>query len=104
MQRTICLVGPILYSVRCTCSFKLNFMWYPQCLIQPIIGVLIWGSRGPPQQGVPGRHPYLVMVGYTIYVPVLRYWYLVRLTKRLWAAGLSLAGLLLSRSVGCGGV
>ena len=88
MQRKICLVGPFLYSVRCTCSFQLSFMWYPQCLIQPIIGALIWGSRGHPQQGVPGRHPYLIMVGYTIYVPVLRYWYLVRLTKMLWAAAL----------------
>ena len=44
---------------------------------------------GHPQQGVSGRHPYLIMVGYTIYyVPVLGGWYLVRLTKMLWAAGL----------------
>ena len=28
---------------------------------------------GHPQQGVSSRHPYLIMVGYTIYVPVLGY-------------------------------
>ena len=88
MQRKICLVDPILYSVRCPCSFQLSFMWYPQCLIQPIIGALIWGYRGHPQQGIPSRHPYLIMVGYTLYVPVLRCWYLVCLTKMLWAAAL----------------
>ena len=86
MQRKICLVEPIMYSVRCPCSFQFSFMWYPQCLIKPIIGALIWGSRGHPQQGVPGRHPYLIMESYTLYVPVLRCWYLVRLTKMLWAA------------------
>ena len=86
VQRKICLVDPILYSVRCPCSFQLSFMWYPQCFIQPIIGGLILGSRGHLQQGVPGRHPYLVMEGYTLYVPVLWCWYLVRLTKMLWAA------------------
>ena len=42
----------------------------------------------PPQHGVSGRHPYLIMVGYTIYVPVLICWYLVRLTKMLWTAAL----------------
>ena len=90
MQRKICLVEPILYSVRCRSSFQLPFMWYPQCLIQPIIGVLIWGSRGHPQQVVSGRHPYLIMVSYTIYVSVLRCWYLVRLTKMHWDVGLYL--------------
>ena len=30
----------------------------------------------------------MIMVGYTIYVPALGCWYLVRLTKMLWAAGL----------------
>ena len=85
MQRKICLVEPILYSVRCPCSFQLSLMWHPQCLIQPIIGALIWGH---PQQGDPGRHPYLIMEGNTLYVPVLRCWYLVRLTKMLWAAAL----------------
>ena len=60
----------------------------PQCLIQPIIGALICGSRGSPQQGVPGRYPYLIMEGYTLYVPVLRCWYLIRLTKMLGAAAL----------------
>ena len=73
---------------KCPCSFQLSFMWYPQCLIQPIIVALIWGSRGHPQQGLSGRHPYLIMVSYTLYVPVLRCWYLVRLTKMLCAAGL----------------
>ena len=28
---------------------------------------------GHPQQGVSSRHPYLIMVGYTMYVPVLGY-------------------------------
>ena len=90
MQRRFCLVWPFLHLVRYTCLFKLSFMWYPQCLIQPIIGALIWGSRGHPQQGVSGRHPYLIMVGYTIYVSLLRCWYLVRLTKMLCAAALTL--------------
>ena len=45
-----------------------------------------WGSRGHLQQGVPGR--YLIMEGYTLYVPVLRCWYLGRLTKMLWATAL----------------
>ena len=70
----------------------------PQCLIQHIIGVLILGSKGHPQQGASGRHPYLIMVGYTIYVAVLGYWYLVRLTKMLWAAGLVPSWLILSLS------
>ena len=47
-----------------------------------------WGPRGYPKQGVSGRHPDLIMVGYTIYVPVHRCRYLVGLTKMLWAAGL----------------
>ena len=35
-------------------------------------------------------HPYLTMSGYPLNVPVLKYWYLVPLTKVLWAAGLLL--------------
>ena len=38
--------------------------------------------------GVTGRHPYLIMEGYTLYIPVLRCWYLVCLTKMLWDAAL----------------
>ena len=44
--------------------------------------------RGHMQQGVPGRDPYLDILGYTMNAPVLRYWYLVRMIKMLWAAGL----------------
>ena len=88
LQSKICLVWPFLYFVRYTCHF--NFLSYgtPQYLIQPMIGILIWGSRGHPQQELPGRHPYMIKEGYTLYVPVLRCWYLVRLTKMLWAAAL----------------
>ena len=42
------------------------------------------------QRGVSGRHPYLTMSGYPLNVPVLKYWYLVPLTKVLWAAALYL--------------
>ena len=46
------------------------------------------GVHAPHAAGVPGRHPYLTMSGYPLNVPVLKYWYLVPLTKVLWAAGL----------------
>ena len=35
--------------------------------------------------GVHGKHPYLTMSGYPVNVLVLKYWYLVCLTKVLWA-------------------
>ena len=63
-------------------------MWYLACLIQPIILPVCWGSMRHTQRGVPGRHPYLTMSGYPLNVPVLKYWYLVPLTKVLLAAGL----------------
>ena len=53
MQRKVCLVRPFLYSVRYTCSFKLSFMWYPQCLIQPIIGALIGAPGATRSRGSP---------------------------------------------------
>ena len=53
--------------------------------LKHIILDLIWGSRVDPPQGVSGSHPYLIMGGYTLYVPVLR---CCRLTKMLWAAAL----------------
>ena len=49
-----------------------------------------FGPMGHMQLRDPGRRPYLNMLGYTVNVPVLRYWYLVRLIKVLWAAGLYL--------------
>ena len=62
------LVWSFLYFMRYICSFQLSFMWYPQCLIQPIIESLIWGSRRHPKQGVPDKHPYLIMEGYTLFI------------------------------------
>ena len=46
------------------------------------------GVRAPNAAGVPGRHLYLTMSGYPLNVPALKYWYLVPLTKVLWAASL----------------
>ena len=53
-----------------------------------------WGPYlrlyGPPAAGGLRQTSihYIIMVGYTIYVPVLGCWYLFRLTRMLWAAGL----------------
>ena len=96
LQQKICLAGAILYFVCCTCTLKIDFKWY---LIRLIKGKFwgLWGvPRGHTQQGVPGRHPYLHMVGYTIHAYVFGCWYLVRLIKLLWAAGLRVIILMFS--------
>ena len=69
-------------------TIPLGFMWYLESLIQPIILPLCWGSMRHTQRGIPCKHPYLTMSGDPRNVPVLRYWYIVPLTKVLWAAGL----------------
>ena len=60
------------------------------CVYNPSVD---WGSRGHPQPGVSVRHPYLIMEGYTLYIPVLRCWYLVCLAKMLCAAALMLSNM-----------
>ena len=62
----------IAHSILCEMSLFIStfvsFMWYPQCLIRPIIEALIWGSRDHPSQWVSSRHPYMIMIGYTIII------------------------------------
>ena len=88
LQQTICLAGAIVYSAGCIYSLKIGFRWYLQCLIKRIFGPLFEAHSGHMQQGVSGRHPYLHTVNHTMDAGVVKYWYLVRLIKMLWAAGL----------------
>ena len=72
-------IWPFLYNtLTSTLFYVISSKW---SIIQ------IWYYVGHTQQGVPGRHPYLHMLGYTTNAPVVTCWYLVRLIM-LWAAGL----------------